>query len=213
MTQMLIVRGTVVANSTGSRDRRPSRDSSYAVHPMAGRPLGREDWLSRMNVALKSDFTSIRRSVIPDQMNSFGTSIRILSPEQSRRLLEVHHRVALSAAPHEVLRHLATLISGILQVKVAFVGQADGMWAVLAESRAEPRLPDPGAAGWNGFDRVAATLEDGVHAWSHNHVDWTLIGLTSRAGVPGVLMLEGDWTLCAPSLLELAQNLLVAERA
>ena len=148
------------------------------------------------------------------QMNSFGTSnIRILSPEQSRRLLDVHRQVAASAAPGEMLRQLATMISGVMSVKAAFVAQADGTWTVMAESRAEPRLPDAGAVAWKGFDRVAAALQDGVRVWSHNDVDWTLIGLTSRAGVPGVLMLEGDWTLCAPPLLNLAQNLLFAERA
>jgi diguanylate cyclase (GGDEF)-like protein len=204
--------GTLVANSTGVARLAASRGSSYAVNPMAGQRIGCEDWLFRMNVASISDFTSMQQCDT-SLMNSFGTSIRILSPEQRRQLLEVHHQVAASAAPHEVLRQLATLIGGILQVKAAFVGQADGHWAVLAESRVEPRLPDAGAAGWMGFDRVASTLKDGVHAWSHNNVDWTLIELTGRAGVPGILMLEGDWTLCAAPLLDLAQSLFFAERA
>lgn len=147
------------------------------------------------------------------QMNSSGTSnVRILSPEQRRRLLDVRHEAAASGATRDVLRQLATSIGGILQVKAAFVGQADGAWTVLAESGAQPRLPDAGSEAWKAFDRVASALKDGVQAWSHQHVDWTLIGLTSRAGEPGILMLEGDWTLSAPRLLQLAQNLF-AERA
>lgn len=148
------------------------------------------------------------------QMNAFGTSnVRVLLAEQSRRLLELHHHIAASAAPRDMLRQLAGLISGILDVKAAFVGKAEGTWAVLAESRAEPRLPPAGTAVWTAFDRVAAFLEQGVQAWSHEHRDWTLIGLANRGGLRAVLVLEDDWTLSAPALLQLAQNLLFAERA
>lgn len=148
------------------------------------------------------------------QMNALGTSnIHILSPEQIRRLLDVHGQVAESAAPRERLRQLAMRIGGIINAKAAFVGQADDTWTVLAESRAEPPLPGADAVAWKEFDRVAAALEDGGRAWSHHHVDWTVIGLPDRAGMPGFLLLEGDWTLSALPLLQLAENLLFAERA
>jgi len=160
-----------------------------------------------MNVAVYPDFTSMLCDA--SEMNSSGTSnVRILSTEQGRRLLDVHDQVVASAAPREVLHQLATLIGGILQVKAAFVGRSDGTWTVLAESGAEPPLPDANSGAWKGFDRVAATLKEGVQAWSHARVDWTLIGLTIPSGASGVLVLEGDWTLSAPQLLQLSQRLL-----
>src|SRR3990167_11230151 len=149
-----------------------------------------------MNVVVQWDFATDRDAT---EMNSSAASnIRILSADQSLRLLDVHRLCRASAVPGTGLHQLACLISDIIDVKAAFAAKGAGGWAVLAESRTAPHLPDAGAAAWHTFDRVAATLEHGVQTWSHEYVDWTLVDLGSRAGVPAVLLLEGDWTLSNP---------------
>jgi diguanylate cyclase (GGDEF)-like protein len=148
------------------------------------------------------------------QENSFGTpAVRILSPEQGRLLFDLCRQFGAAAAPQDLLSKLAAVIAPVLQVKVAFVGQANGVWAALAESSAEPRLPAAGFEPWKGFNRVAVFLEDGVQTWAHEDTTWTLVGLDGRAGVPGVLALEGDWMSSAPALLRLANDLRFAQRA
>ena len=147
------------------------------------------------------------------QRNSFGApGMRTLSPEQGRRLFEMRRRLG-AMAPADLLPKLATTIADILTVKVAFVGQAGGRWATLAESSREPRLPEAGVHAWRSFNRVAAFLEEGVQIWSHEETEWTLVGLHGRGGAPGVLVLEGDWLLSTQMLLQLAKDLEFAGRA
>jgi hypothetical protein len=147
------------------------------------------------------------------QRNSFGSpGMRTLSPEQGRRLFELRRQLG-ATAPWDLLPKLAVMIAGILQVKVAFVAQTDGTWAPLAESSTEPRLPAAGVQTWRGFNRVAAFLEDGVQTWSHDDIEWTLVGLNNRPGAPAVLALEGDWLLSTQALLQFAVDLQFAGRA
>ena len=95
------------------------------------------------------------------QRTSFGSSsMRTLSPEQGRRLSDLRRQFGAAAAPQDLLTKLATLIASVLQVKVAFVGHSNGMWAALAESSTEPRLPSAGVESWMGFNRVAAFMEE-----------------------------------------------------
>ena len=69
------------------------------------------------------------------QRTSFGSSsMRTLSSEQCRRLSDLRRQFGAAAAPQDLLTKLATLIASVLQIKVAFVGHSNGMWAALAES-------------------------------------------------------------------------------
>lgn len=142
-----------------------------------------------------------------------GPGTRILSPEQGRRLFELRRQFGASALPQDLLPRLASIVASVLQVKVAFVGHANGSWAVLAESGEEPRLPGAGLQGWKSFSGVAALLDDTVQTWTHEETCWTLIGLHGRTGLPAVLALEGDWTGSAPALVQLGNDLRFAHRA
>ncbi len=148
------------------------------------------------------------------QRSSFGApGTRTLSPDQGRRLFELRRQFSASAAPQDLLPKLTAMIAAVLQVKVTFVGHANGTWAVLAESGEEPRLPGPGVQAWNGFSRVAALLEDSVQTWTHEETCWTLVGLNIRAGVPAVLAVEGDWMASTAPLVQLGKDLRFAHRA
>ena len=148
------------------------------------------------------------------ERNAIGAhGMRTFSSDQARRLFDLSRQFGPTTAPRDLLPRFATLVAGILDVKVAFVGHAQGEWAALAESSDEPRLPAAGFQPWKGFNRVAAFLEDSVQVWHHEEAVWTLVGLDSQAGLPGVLALEGDWRPAAPMLLQLAKTLRFAERA
>jgi diguanylate cyclase (GGDEF)-like protein len=205
--------GTLVAQTCRiTRAANSPDDDNRGVSRPAESAWAREHWHIRTNVATLPDFGSVSREA--SQMNLSGESnVHILSADQSRRLLEVHQHVAASPTPRAGLRQLARSIGDITGVKAAFVAKADGRWTVLAESRAAPPLPPPDAGAWHVVDRTAAALEHGVQACRHDWVDWTLVGLATRGEHPGVLMLEGDWTLSGPALIQFAQNLLFAERA
>lgn len=133
--------------------------------------------------------------------------MRTLPPEQGRRLFELTARTATSAGPRNVLARLAAAVGGALEAKVAFVGHVDGTWTVLAESAPDPALPPAGAPDWRGFNRIAPFLEDGIQTWTHEGTVWTLVRLNTGTSAPGVLALEGDWTLSASTLLQLAADL------
>jgi len=163
-----------------------------------------------MNVAVAHDLETTHGDAT--QMNTHGQSnVRILSAEQTRRLLDVHHHVAAPTSRHR-LRQLAVKVNDILGVKAAFVARIDGAWTVLAESAAEPRLPAAGDGAWAALDRIVASSRRDAHAWHYEQRDWTLVGLATRSGAPAFLLLEGHWTLSSQTLLRFAQNLQLDER-
>jgi len=134
------------------------------------------------------------------------TPHRCLSSEQRRALLQVPQHVP-TRAPREFLNRLVSVISGVLNAKVAVLGKHEGVWMLAAESVALPRLPAVDRANGDAFDRVAAPLALGVDVWQQDDADWTLVGLAAPPMRPVILAIEGDWTGSATELRRLARDL------
>jgi diguanylate cyclase (GGDEF)-like protein len=177
---------------------------------MAWSQLDSEVWLYLDESPL--DGESPQGGSLASTMNSFGQSrVRILSAEQSRRILEICRRIAPGESPRAFFKRLAAPLSEVLEVKVAILGNVEGKWELLSESHTEPPIPTTGAAASIFLDRCRAALEHGVQAWSHEDHDWTLVGMSAGTGMPVVLGLEHDWTTSAAEMIRLAQHTPAAE--
>jgi diguanylate cyclase (GGDEF)-like protein len=141
------------------------------------------------------------------------SNLNVLFPEQSRRLLEVNAHIAdtipLVQAPDKIIG----LVADIIGTKVVLVGKDAGAWTRLAEAGQGPAVPALVNGARSTLDRVGDASTVILERWTHPEGDWTLIGLTRRAGAPAVLMLAGDWTGSETTLLQLGHNLLLAECA
>jgi diguanylate cyclase (GGDEF)-like protein len=138
---------------------------------------------------------------------------RKLFPEQSQRLLEVNAHIVdtipLVQAPEKIIE----LVAGIIGTKVVLVGKDSGAWSALAEAGQGPTTPPLGNGVRATLDRVGDCNAVILERCAFDGCEWTLIGLTRRAGAPAVLMLAGDWTHSETTLLQLGHNLLLAECA
>ena len=137
--------------------------------------------------------------------------MRILSADQSRKLLDVQRDVAWPAS-RNALRQLARRMSEILGVKVAFATMVHGAWSVIAESGPDPRLPAAGTNAWKAIDG-ATGVEHDAEAWRSEDSDWTVVRLPGRASAPVVLVLEDDWTLSSANLRFFVTSLPVPDPA
>jgi diguanylate cyclase (GGDEF)-like protein len=133
---------------------------------------------------------------------------RVISGEQSRRLLDVRRRMTSSLPPRELLRQLCMRMADIVDAKVAVLGRRDHRWVVLAESSEMPRLFGPANEAPDTFDEIAVRLQRGVAQWRHDNADWTLVGLAPLPEASGILVLEGDWMQSASVLRDMVQSLL-----
>lgn len=137
------------------------------------------------------------------------SNIRLLLPDQSRELLDVHVRVAERPSSAGALENLVEEVASIVGMKVALIVKEDGVWSVIAEAGegAPGELPD-------GLDTIADAPDITIERWtSEKGEDWTVIGLSRRAILPSVLLVYGDWTLSASTWEQFGRNLLLAELA
>ena len=141
------------------------------------------------------------------------SKVRMLVPEQSRKLLEAHARILEATMSIEAPRKAIGLIAEIVDTRVALLGTEAGEWTGLADSGYGPSLPELTGVMRSTLDRVGDAATVMLERWTPGEEDWTLVGLTRRAGAPAVLIFYGDWTPSAPSLLQLGHNLLLAECA
>jgi len=137
---------------------------------------------------------------------------RSLQADERRRLLEVHLRIDESFSTPELLRELVSRISDIVHAKVALVGKREDEWVVLGESGAAPALPPREHECWGAIEHVGTSPRVATETIRCDGDDWTILGLTKRSHAPTVLVLEGDWRPAEAALLQLAHNLLFAER-
>jgi len=142
-----------------------------------------------------------------------GPGAQILVPEQSRKLLEVNAHIADTLPLVQTPEKIIALVAEIIGTKVALVGKDSGVWHVLAQAGPGPALPTLLNGAQAMLDRVGDTTDVVLERWTDKDLDWTLVGLTRRAGAPAVLMLSGDWMQSEATLLQLGHNLLLAECA
>ncbi|HEX3704362.1 MAG TPA: sensor domain-containing diguanylate cyclase [Vicinamibacterales bacterium] len=142
------------------------------------------------------------------------SNVRILLPEQTRELVDLH--VSAPSSISDEPQRVVLAISEIVGTKTALVGRENGTWTILAESAAADDLgptPAPGTIG-DMLDRVGDASSVTVECWRSGDEEWTFVGLPRRASTAAaVLMLRHDWTLSSSGLRQLGENLLRAERA
>jgi diguanylate cyclase (GGDEF)-like protein len=138
---------------------------------------------------------------------SLPPHVSILTSKQAAQLGTVHEVASPAMRPDERVRMVAARLAEIVGVKVAFVGRRGETWIVLAES-SDGRLPFSSGAVPGAFARIAEALGTAVTAWTWQDREWTLVGLTTSPDPMVVLVLENDWTLCAPALTDLGRTLL-----
>ncbi len=136
---------------------------------------------------------------------------RAHSPEQGQRLASVHlfsDSAAAGRAPRELIRRVAQVFG----VKVALVAkQADG-WRVLSEAPIDPKFDLPALLPCAELDMLAGRQNIDVTTVRRGQRVWTLVGFMRRTGIPSVLLIDGEWTASSADLMQLASNLLIAER-
>jgi diguanylate cyclase (GGDEF)-like protein len=140
------------------------------------------------------------------------SNVRILVPEQARELLDVHEQVARTASRSDAPREAIRMVAQIIGMKVTLLCKEDGRWSVAATAGEGTDVPPLDAATIEVLDRVGDASSILIEGWQRDHRDWTLVGLTRRAGTPAVLLIEHDWTLSQNTLLQFAERLLSAER-
>ncbi|PWT83237.1 MAG: hypothetical protein C5B57_07230 [Blastocatellia bacterium] len=169
-----------------------------------------------MDYPLDSGFTELlspsdpRDGMPRGEAPGHPAGLRVLAPEESRRLQEITARITEAGLPADGLATAIALIADVVGTKVALLGKDARAWTVLAEAGAGPALPALQGASLETLDRVGDAKTIMLEHWRSGE-GWTLLGLTRRAGAPSMLMLAGDWTRSAPPLLQLGQNLLLAE--
>ncbi len=138
------------------------------------------------------------------------SNVRILLPEQTRELLDLHvgapERSAIADAPHLVVQAIADIVG----TKAALVCREDGKWTMLSESPGDPAIPPIDTVS-QALDRAGDAASVVVESWTSGDEEWTLVGLPRRQ-TPSVLMLHRDWTLSASPLRQLGENLRRADR-
>ena len=132
-----------------------------------------------------------------------GSNIRILSPGQNRRLMRARHHIAGHPASRDVERLVATL-RAVLKANVAVVLRTPDGWRLLGMSEMAPSLPAPGSATWQVLDTDIATSGAAVRVWTMGQADWTMVPLPSLDSL--FLLIEGDWSLSTPALLQFAST-------
>lgn len=140
-------------------------------------------------------------------------SAQMLVPEQSRKLLEVNAHIADTLPLVQTPEKIIALVAEIIETKVVLLAKDAGAWQVLAEAGSGPAVPALANGPTATLNRVGDTTAVVIERWTQQSVDWTLIGLTRRAGAPAVLMLAGDWMRSEETLLQLGHNMLLAECA
>jgi diguanylate cyclase (GGDEF)-like protein len=129
-----------------------------------------------------------------------GSNIRILSPGQNRRLQKARHHIAGQPTSHDVRRLVATL-RAVLNANVAVVLRTRDGWQLLGMSEVAPSLPAPGTPAWQVLDADAMSGAE-LRVWTMGQTDWTMVPLPSPDSL--FLLIEGDWSLSAPALLQFA---------
>jgi hypothetical protein len=137
----------------------------------------------------------------------YDSNTHSLATEQIQRLLELPRLVAHVRPSRDGLRRLASLLSGVLGVKVAFARQARQRVVVLAESGPEPALPRADADAWRVLEAVARDASRGAGSWMHEDRHWTVLRVANGRSPAAVLLLEGNWGSSAPMLCQLARTL------
>jgi len=138
---------------------------------------------------------------------------RMLLPDESTRLFEAQARILESTLSVEAPEHAIGVIAEIVRTKTALVAREARTWRVRLEAGQGPALPNLAGPIQTVLDRVGIGPRVELARWEANSEEWTLVGLTRRAGSPMVLLLYGDWTASASVLLQVGRQLLLAERA
>ena len=136
---------------------------------------------------------------------------RTLSAEQIRRLASVHiptGRGLTADAPRDLIRRIADVFA----VDVALVAKEADRWTILTEAPLESTFDMTTLEDCPELESLAARDAVDVVAVRRGDRAWTLVGLTHRAGLAAVLVLEDDWTGSSAALMQLAANLLFVER-
>lgn len=134
------------------------------------------------------------------------SAVRVVSPEQARRLAAVH--LDLEVSP-DVYGVVARRLDEILTAAAAVIVRRRGRWTIAADSSAERPLAATDTFA-RQLDRLSAhplTVE--AVAIACEQPDWTLASFRANAS-PIVLALRGDWTLSSPTLVATARNLALA---
>src|SRR4030095_9499477 len=82
-----------------------------------------------------------------------SADLRVLAPEQSRRLQEIDARIIEERLPFDAFGTAIALIADIAGTKVALLGKDARAWTVLAEAGTGPVLPALEGATLETFDR------------------------------------------------------------
>jgi len=138
--------------------------------------------------------------------------VGILLPEQTHELLHVPVRVGLRTSASDASHDIVSAIATILQTKVILVCEEEGVWRVHAEAGEGPAIPPVATVASQLTGRVCDGPTTVVDCWTSTDDRWTLLGLARRSAVHAVLMLSGDWTASVPTLEQLGENLLYADR-
>jgi diguanylate cyclase (GGDEF)-like protein len=133
-----------------------------------------------------------------------------LTPDQLRRLLQVHLNLDADLPERHPAAQFAQRIAAIVGLKVAIAVRQEGTWSVVTESSADPMLAMTGAGPV--FDRASAAPHT-VRAehWPGGARAWTMVACATLPAA--VLAIEGDWSRSAPAFSLLARNLSVAWQA
>jgi diguanylate cyclase (GGDEF)-like protein len=135
-----------------------------------------------------------------------GAGPRVLSADQSRRLLRVHSRAGRLPAQDAAIRFIHA-VGAIVGTKAALLGAHGREWAVVAETGPHPALPSLGDENWRAAVGARERPDFGIECWRSNAGDaWTLVGLRPPADAPSLLVLEGDWSSSAATLSEFARS-------
>ena len=141
------------------------------------------------------------------------SNVRTLRPEQVEALVAMHADLARTSpsqaeGPGEVLRRMAEIIG----TRLALLRKEDDGWTVAAEAGAGIAIPTLDATTIEVLERAGNQTTIVLDTMHRNNADWTVLGLSRRSGVPLVLLLHENWTRSRPTLLQIADTLITAER-
>lgn len=134
-----------------------------------------------------------------------------LSAAESERLLAA--AIGASTDPLNAPRETVHAVANALNAKVALLGKDEQIWSVLIEAGGGPPVLALAPEVSRIADRIADEAHVQVQAIVIDEHPRTFVRLSRRAGAAALLMLEGDWSASASTLVEIAHHLLFAERA
>jgi len=131
----------------------------------------------------------------------------------SRGLLDARARILESTFSLEAPAQAIEIVADAVRTKTALVTRAASGWAVVAEAGHGPAIPNLTGSIRHTLDRVGDGPDVDFERWTESGADWTLVGLTRRAGSPAVLLIHKDWSASATALVQVGRHVLLAQRA